>query len=170
LAPDPSGTAPPPDRSGILVSSFWHNKKKITFASISDGTSNTLMIGERPPSVDLFSGWWFAGAGFDRSGIGDVMLGAREIRYAENQAGITSGIFVGSCPISKIGFQPGQISDDCDQVHFWSWHPGGANWAFADGSARFISYSVDSPPQMTPATTFMQLVTRNGGEVITGDY
>ena len=170
LAPDPSGTAPAPDRSGILVSSFWHNKKKINMASISDGTSNTLMIGERPPSKDLFAGWWFAGGGYDGSGIGDVMLGAREIRYAENQAGITSGTYVSSCPITKVGFQAGQISDDCDQVHFWSWHPGGANWTFGDGSARFLTYTIDNPPTMTPASTLMQLVTRNGGEVITGDF
>jgi hypothetical protein len=28
---------------------------------IADGTSNTLMVGERPPSRDLWYGWWFAG-------------------------------------------------------------------------------------------------------------
>src|SRR5262249_50955323 len=76
-APDPSGTAPPPEWSGILVSSTRNHKKKINFASISDGSSNTLMVGERPPSQDLFYGWWFAGAGFDGSGVGDITLGAR---------------------------------------------------------------------------------------------
>src|SRR5262249_24898208 len=111
-AGDPSGTAPPPDYSGILVFSDGTNKRKVNFASITDGSSNTLMIGERPPSADLFSGWWFAGAGFDGSVIGDVVMGARELRYCENQAGITSNIFVGSCPLTKMGFQPGHINDD----------------------------------------------------------
>jgi prepilin-type N-terminal cleavage/methylation domain-containing protein/prepilin-type processing-associated H-X9-DG protein len=170
LAPDPSNTAPPPEWSGILVASTRNHKKKINFASISDGSSNTLMVGERPPSQDLFYGWWFAGAGFDGSGVGDITLGAREIRYAENIATIVAGNYTNACPVTKVGFQPGSIQDNCDQPHFWSWHPGGANWTFGDGSARFITYTIDSPPQMTPSTVLMQLVTRNGGEVITGDY
>lgn len=170
LAEDPSATAPFPDWSGILVSSTRNHKKKVTFASVSDGTSNTLMVGERPPSQDLSYGWWFAGAGFDGIGVGDVILGAREIRYAENVASIVVGNYASACPVNKVGFQPGTIQDNCDQPHFWSWHPGGANWTFGDGSARFITYTIDSPPQMTPTTVLMQLVTRSGGEVITGDY
>jgi len=169
-APD-TLTTPPPEYSGILVYSDRTHKRKVTFASIPDGSSNTLMIGERPPSVDLFYGWWFAGAGFDGSGVGDVTMGAREIVYAENQASVTAGNYTGTCPPTKVGFQAGTIQDPCDQVHFWSWHPGGGNWTFGDGSARFLTYNIDgNQPAMTPASTFMQLVTRNGGEVITGDY
>src|SRR5262249_53676002 len=66
-APDPSGTVPPPDYSGILVESDYGRGRKVNFASVSDGSSNTLMIGERPPSVNLAFGWWFAGAGYDGS-------------------------------------------------------------------------------------------------------
>jgi prepilin-type N-terminal cleavage/methylation domain-containing protein/prepilin-type processing-associated H-X9-DG protein len=181
---DPSGTIPrPPDVSGILVYSDQNKKRKVNFASISDGSSNTLMIGERPPSIDLASGWWFAGSGFDGSGIGDVMMGAREWMYAANiPSGTVSGVFGTGCPLNSVGFAPGSINDNCAQVRFWSWHPGGANWTFGDGSARFITYTVDSPsaPPATappagsnpngPYTTLMQLCTRNGGEVITGDY
>jgi prepilin-type N-terminal cleavage/methylation domain-containing protein/prepilin-type processing-associated H-X9-DG protein len=180
LAPDPSNSVPKPEWSGILVTSFRQHKKKINFASISDGSSNTLMVGERPPSVDLEFGWWFAGAGYDASGVGDVILGAREWRYAENlvPTGSSAGNYGGgTCPFTKTGFQAGSIQDSCDQIHFWSWHPGGANWTFGDGSARFITYNIDSPSAPQPApnpfgqySTFMQLVTRNGGEVITGDY
>jgi hypothetical protein len=32
-------------------------------ADITDGLSNTLMVGERPPSSDFQYGWWYAGAG-----------------------------------------------------------------------------------------------------------
>ncbi|HEV2948720.1 MAG TPA: DUF1559 domain-containing protein, partial [Gemmataceae bacterium] len=177
-APDASGTIPtPPDRSGILVFSDRTTKRKVNFASISDGSSNTLMIGERPPSVNLDFGWWFAGAGYDGSGVGDITLGAREWRYAENQVtGAVAGTYGATCPLSKTGFQPGSINDTCDQVHFWSWHPGGANWTFGDGSARFITYNIDTPSVPPPTgqpiaqTTLTQLCTRNGGEVILGDY
>jgi prepilin-type processing-associated H-X9-DG protein len=46
----------------------------------------------------------------------------------------------------------------CHQGHFWSLHPGGANFAFADGSVRFLSYSAEP---ILPA-----LATRAGGEVV----
>jgi prepilin-type N-terminal cleavage/methylation domain-containing protein/prepilin-type processing-associated H-X9-DG protein len=162
---------PAGDKSGILVSSDFTTKRKVNIASITDGTTNTLMVGERPPSADMFSGWWFAPGGFDGSGVGDISLGARETVYASSLAGIIAQQYSGAtCPLTKVGFQPGTINDNCDQVHFWSWHPAGANWLFADGSARFLTYGIDNPAQMTPATTFMQLCTRNGGEVVTLDY
>ena len=44
----------------------------------------------------------------------------------------------------------------------FSFHPGGANFAMADGSAHFISDSID-------AQTFVSLCTRAGGEVV-GDF
>src|SRR4030095_809274 len=32
--------------------------KGMTLVSITDGTSNTLMVGERPPAKDKYWGWW----------------------------------------------------------------------------------------------------------------
>ena len=40
----------------------WNTRVKM--AGVTDGTSNTLLLGERPPSKSLFFGWWFAGAGY----------------------------------------------------------------------------------------------------------
>jgi prepilin-type N-terminal cleavage/methylation domain-containing protein/prepilin-type processing-associated H-X9-DG protein len=122
-------------------------KSKTRMTDITDGTSNTLMVGERPPSTDLYYGWWFAGAGWDGSGVGDVVLGAREIGYA-NAMG---------CPQSKLGLQPGKASDPCDQIHFWSLHSGGANFLMGDGSVRFLTYSANN--------VLPQATTRAGGEV-----
>src|SRR5207245_6409365 len=113
---------PAGDKSGILVNSGWDQARRINFASISDGSSNTLMVGERPPSADLFYGWWFAGAGYDGSGVGDVVLGAREYGYASAM----------SCPNTKVGLQPGKLTEPCDQIHFWSLHSGGANFLMGD--------------------------------------
>jgi prepilin-type N-terminal cleavage/methylation domain-containing protein len=46
---------------------------------ISDGTSNTLLVGERPPSTDERFGWWYAGWGQNRDGECDGVLGVRTV-------------------------------------------------------------------------------------------
>jgi prepilin-type N-terminal cleavage/methylation domain-containing protein len=131
---------------GIL---YWGSEVKLT--DVTDGLSNTPMVGERPPSADRYYGWWFAGAGWDGSGVGDVVLGARSVQYASSLG----------CPATKVGLQPGKISETCDQVHFWSMHSGGANFLNGDGSVKFVRYTADN--------ILPQLFTRAGGEVATMD-
>jgi prepilin-type N-terminal cleavage/methylation domain-containing protein len=47
---------------------------------IGDGSSNTIMVGERPPSNDLYYGWMWAGSGdMPYFGTTDVVLGVREV-------------------------------------------------------------------------------------------
>jgi len=132
-----------PNNTGIL---FHKSKTKMT--DITDGTSNTLLVGERPPSSDLYYGWWFAGAGWDGNGGGDVLLGSYDIPFSTSLG----------CPASKLGFQPGRPEVFCDQAHFWSFHDGGANFLMGDGSVRFLPYSANSVLQ--------QLSTRANGEVV----
>ena len=62
------------------------------------------------------------------------------------------------CSKGPFHFVAGRADDLCSAFHFWSPHPGGANFAFCDGSVRFLSYSAD--PVM-PA-----LATRAGGETV----
>jgi prepilin-type N-terminal cleavage/methylation domain-containing protein/prepilin-type processing-associated H-X9-DG protein len=121
---------------------------QIRLVEITDGTSNTIMVGERPPSADNRFGWWYAGIGQLNTGSGDMVLGVREFLATDEP-----------CPTHTINhFQPGSDNNICDFLHFWSYHPGGANFCFADGSVRFLSYSVDP---IMPA-----LATRGGGEVV----
>jgi len=129
---------------------IFFRQSKNTLASVTDGLSNTLMVGERPPSKDLYYGWWFAGAGYDSqgSGAGDVVLGAREY-------GLASSL---GCPSTKVGFQPGTLRDPCDMAHFWSLHSGGGNFLMGDGSCKFLTYSAD--------TVLPQIMTKSGGEAI----
>jgi prepilin-type N-terminal cleavage/methylation domain-containing protein/prepilin-type processing-associated H-X9-DG protein len=131
--------------AGVL---YWQSKVTMTQITNGDGTSNTLMAGERPPSQDLEYGWWFAGAGYQGGGTGDVLLGAREYKYAAALG----------CPSSKVGLQPGNLDTPCDQVHFWSQHTGGANFLLADGHVRFVVYAGNG---VLPA-----MCTYKGGEVV----
>jgi prepilin-type N-terminal cleavage/methylation domain-containing protein/prepilin-type processing-associated H-X9-DG protein len=117
---------------------------------VKDGLSNTLMVGERPPSADLRLGWWYAGMGQNQDGSAEMVLGVRERNF---------GTWSGVCPPGPYMFGPGRMSQQCDAFHFWSPHlGGGAHFLFADGSVRFLSYSANS---ILPA-----LATRAGGEAV----
>lgn len=130
---------------GVL---FLDSKTRLT--DIRDGTSNTIMVGERPPSADFWYGWWYAGYGQAGSGSGDMLLGARERNFG--------GPYVSTCPPGPYHFTPGEIDEQCDLFHYWSLHPRGANFLFADGSVHFLTYDADN---ILPA-----LATRNGGEAV----
>jgi prepilin-type processing-associated H-X9-DG protein/prepilin-type N-terminal cleavage/methylation domain-containing protein len=137
-------------RDGILF-----HMSRIRFADITDGTSNTLMVGERPPSADLNFGWWFGSDGRDEQGTCEGTLGAVE-QFFFDIVMSRSPFF---CPQAKLGLQPGDINNECDATHFWSLHSGGANFLLADGSVRFLTYGIDP-------TTFLYLCVRNDGQAV----
>jgi prepilin-type processing-associated H-X9-DG protein len=118
-------------------------------ADVTDGTSNTLLIGERPPSSNFHYGWWYAGVGQDHSGSADMVLAVRER---------VRNIFGGCGGVPQTFRQPAGLTDWCGVYHFWSLHAGGANFAFCDGSVRFLAYAADA---VLPA-----LATRAGGEAV----
>ena len=132
-------------RDGLLYAD-----SRTLLTAVSDGTSSTLLVGERPPSADLRLGWWYRGWGQNKEGSAEMLLGA----YEENTSRP-------SCPPGPYHFGPGKFDNLCDAFHFWSPHTGGANFAFADGSVRFLPYSADS---IMPA-----LATRSGGETASPD-
>lgn len=137
------------DRSGIF---YADSETRLT--DILDGSSSTIMIGERPPSPGprFDYGWWYGGLGQNGTGSADLVLGASELNWAGN--GPTDPF----CPPGPYVYSSGRRSNSCDIFHFWSLHANGANFAFADGSVRFLTYSAD---QVMPA-----LATRNGQESV----
>lgn len=129
------------------------------FRDIGDGTSHTLMVGERPPSPDFWYGWWYAGHGQAGSGSPDMLLGVREVNDPP-PAGLTN--YLETCPPGPFSFMRGKYGQQCDTLHFWSHHPGGANFILCDGSVRFVPYTAD--------TVMPQLATRNGSEVFPSPF
>jgi prepilin-type N-terminal cleavage/methylation domain-containing protein/prepilin-type processing-associated H-X9-DG protein len=127
-----------------------YQDSQIRFSSITDGTSNTLMLGERPPSADLQFGWWYAGVGQLGSGSAELILGVRDKNLQPIRAGSPCG--PGAYP-----YGPSNFNDPCGMFHFWSPHAGGANFACVDGSVHLLTYTANP---IMPA-----LASRAGGEV-----
>jgi prepilin-type N-terminal cleavage/methylation domain-containing protein/prepilin-type processing-associated H-X9-DG protein len=126
----------------------------VRIANILDGTSMTVVVGERPPSNDRYYGWQWAGSGDSPYfGTTDVVLGVHE-RTSRNA---TPDYYR-----NGTVYDPGSLH----RYHFWSMHPGGGQWAFADGSVKFLRYQL-SAPQIPGRTNILErLATRAGSEVI----
>jgi len=138
---------------------YWNSS--VRFAAMTDGLSNTLVAGERPPGETMDFGWWYAGAGqwdfggnwpVRNTGSCDVTLGMAEINIKSN--GIAK---LDHCPKGPYAFGPGHITNPCDQFHFWSLHTNGTNFLAGDGSVKFLVYGV------TPEI-MIAIGTRSGGE------
>jgi hypothetical protein len=120
----------------------WERRKNLSH--IQDGTSNTLMIGE-----DIWS------AGIATQGFADVIYGGGFAWAHPVEATLTCAI----PPNAKSPSGGGYAFSDWSNVHgFKSRHPGGVQFACADGSVHFISDAI-------PLGLYRALGTMSGGEV-----
>jgi len=151
--------------SGTTSSSFdgvLYQGSKIRLTDITDGTTNTLMVGERPPNSNVEFGWWFAAYGYDGRGNGDCVMTSNDLAIANYfiaNYSASPNLPCNGTAAQKIGMQPGNANVGCDAAHYWSYHPGGCLFLMGDGSARLVSYSNNN--------IIAALSTRAGGEVAT---
>jgi prepilin-type N-terminal cleavage/methylation domain-containing protein/prepilin-type processing-associated H-X9-DG protein len=122
-------------------------------AAITDGTSNTIMVGEVLPSNAADSNFWM----FNGSYAGTtVPLGFNSNTIVPVAGGPCSSTTWQS-PSAPVGCRFGASAKG-----FISRHPGGANFAFGDGSVRFLKNSINQ-------ITYCALGSRAGGEVVSSD-
>ncbi len=131
---DYRGTQPPP-----------------SIASVTDGTSNSFIVGEILPSRAADTNFWFQNGGVHGT---TVPLNHNSNTFdptiapcKENWQGTTAPL---GCRFSAAA------------KGFASLHPGGANFAFADGSVKFLKQSISM-------ATYCALGSRAGGEIISAD-
>jgi prepilin-type N-terminal cleavage/methylation domain-containing protein len=120
-------------------------EQKLTFASVTDGLSNTIMVGDKQvhPSV-------LGSAGGDNEPWNNSGWDQDHVRFGEAVPE----------PDSK---HPDKTQPTFWSVRFGSSHPAGFNAVLGDGSVRFIRYGID------PAN-WMRICLINDGEVINSDF
>jgi prepilin-type N-terminal cleavage/methylation domain-containing protein len=98
--------------NGMLFTS-----SRVRLSDVTDGTSNTLMIGERGIREDHGWGWPICG-------------GTECEQYISAERGLT--------PADNPPNTPNI------ERRFWSWHSGGSQFLMTDGAVRFLSTSIDN--------------------------
>jgi prepilin-type N-terminal cleavage/methylation domain-containing protein/prepilin-type processing-associated H-X9-DG protein len=117
------------------------NKRKVTMANITDGTSNTLMIGEDVGIMNIHNAWAYANGA---NGVCAIPLNLGEKLIRPPGVDVTPGNW------------PNVYS-------FRSMHSGGANFGLADGSVRFVRDSMD-------LTTYRAASSMDRGEVLGSNW
>lgn len=124
---------------------IFFSGRRIGIRDISDGSSNTIAIGEarvnlaNPINGDFVDHWSLASV--------------------EIQDGVDSSEFVGSLAARLNVMEDPNAPLDEQELSFGSYHEGGCHFLLADGSAKFISENIDSQVRMN-------LGTRSGNDVV----
>jgi prepilin-type processing-associated H-X9-DG protein len=119
--------------------------------SITDGTSNTIMIGEDAGRPSLYQ------QGKDTGNLVADGWGWADPDCGFSVDGVIPGTFGATWTVGGTCFI--NCTNDSE---FYSFHPGGMNATMADGSVRFIRSGI-------PAATLAALVTANAGDIVTND-
>lgn len=137
---------------GIDGAGLFFRNSHVRFREITDGTSHTIAVGERSHLlgeatwVGAVTGALLAPGPDDTDGIGTF-----EVEHGSTMVLGHTGEHIG----------PGDPNGETDM--FYSLHPGGVNFVFADAHVAFLSTDMD-------AKVFEALSTRAGGETISGEF
>ena len=131
---------------GLITRSGYDRRS--TYASVTDGTSNTIAIGEKMLRVINYSaGDWHDDSGWSDGWDPDIMRSTGWVPFPDQ-------------PIAAAATQGANAPDNFDVgYHFGSAHAAGAAFVFGDGSVKMLSYTIDP-------TVFNNLGNREDGNPI----
>ncbi len=149
---------------GMQVGKFASNVTGLVkVAKITDGTSKTLLVGEKYVRSDAYDGSF---QGMNRNsddrgwsdGYDADLLRSTCFPPVQDTDGIGWSTFLQN----YFDDDPNTAFAEPNVFHFGSAHPGGINAVFADGSGHTISYDIDP-------LVFNALGTRNGNDTVSNE-
>jgi prepilin-type processing-associated H-X9-DG protein len=178
--PDPS--APNPNKcNAALGNGMFGAEDGVRISMVTDGISTTTLFGETarwPDDPAKGFNWWHFTAAFGTANTGGYFSGDfrpetgaftyPDINAPPDRTGaIMNYVFCrcgsGNCiPTDWLDPKCTPLVRMLGQFAFRSHHPGGANFAFADGSVKFLKNTINTK-------TYMALGTRAGGEDVSAD-
>jgi len=138
----------PGDNNGVL-----YRNSAIGLRDITDGASQTLLLGER--SRNVCDATW-VGA------VPSVIICTKPGWGVRDCATSNVMVMANTGPWEDERWVNTPNHKNSKTHYFWSLHPGGCNFVMGDGSVRFIKDTVN--PQ-----AFSAIATRGGGEVVGTD-
>lgn len=144
----------------FYINGILYQNSRTNFASITDGSSNTFLVGET--RYQLLDGGrsdthWLGWASTNRGG-GSAVTGT--LSAAQIQINACDGNCHGDRYDTTFGSGtiPNSLGQGIHQRTFGSFHPGGCIFLLGDASAHFVSETID-------LTTYQNLAKRDDGTV-----
>jgi prepilin-type N-terminal cleavage/methylation domain-containing protein len=147
-----------PHPAGVDTRGLLHGNVAPRMASITDGTSNTIMVSEDAGRPQFWLNGRLIPDGTPTASLG-IGEGGTTI-YTNEGSGWGWADYNSEFYTDGDGSR--QHTNWSSNNEVYAFHPGGANHVFADGSVHFIKQSA------APAT-FVALISPSGGEVISAD-
>ncbi len=152
------GFTPAGDLRGVL-----RVEGPTAITAITDGTSNTILFAENAGREDIYRGRTRTAAQTDKTLPNCARARGGAWATDDNPYDIGQRIDWCTSTAAPLASLPMKInSSNAWGFLFYSFHDGGANVVFADGSVRFLKESA-------PLATLVGLSTRSGGEVVVND-
>jgi prepilin-type N-terminal cleavage/methylation domain-containing protein/prepilin-type processing-associated H-X9-DG protein len=156
------------DLDGIMINRIAHQRivyngrsygmTGTTIGKCADGTSKTILIGEAEPDSSVVPEMGIRReSNIPRRGRKDHWCFGSDDVDTTNQGDMSELLGSTGVPMNAPRTTPGSAAFEAYELSFGSLHGGGANFAFGDGSVRYLSEVID------PAV-YSALGSRNGGE------